>query len=94
MQGEEAKTQTKILNWLKSNGYWVFKTIVCNRNGIMDIIACSPRGRFVGIEVKSRTGQPTKLQSYNIKEVLNRGGIAFVARSLEDVIKNLQQSSF
>lgn len=89
MQGEEAKIQSKILAWLKANGYWVFKTIVCNRNGIMDIICCSPTGQFVGIEVKSRTGQPTKLQSWNIQEVLNRGGIAFIARDLETVKRKL-----
>ncbi len=89
MQGEEAKVQSEILVWLKANGYWVFKTIVCNRNGIMDIIACSPKGMFVGIEVKSRTGQPTKLQTYNIQEVKNRGGIAFIARDLDTVKKIL-----
>ncbi len=85
----ESKIQTKILQWLKKNNYWVFKTILCNRNGIMDIIACSPKGMFVGIEVKSSTGQPSRLQSYNIQEVVNRGGIAFIARSVDDVIKNL-----
>jgi Holliday junction resolvase-like predicted endonuclease len=89
MQGEEAKLQAKILLWLKNNDYWVFKTIICNRNGIMDIIACSPKGRFVGIEVKSKNGTLTKLQSYNISEVVRRGGVSFEARSLETVIKTL-----
>ena len=90
MSGEESKTQAKILVWLKANNYWVFKTIVCNRNGIMDIICCSPKGKFIGIEVKSRTGQPSRLQSWNIQEVLNRGGIAFIARDLDTVKKILE----
>lgn len=86
---EESKTQTAILKWLKANGYWVFKTILCNRNGIMDIICCSPTGRFIGIEVKSRNGKPTKLQEWNIAEVKRRNGIAFIARSLDDVKNRL-----
>jgi len=87
---EEAKTQTKILNWLKANGYWVFKTVVCNRNGIMDIVCCSPTGRFIGIEVKSKNGVVSKLQEWNIKEVTRIGGIAFVARDLQTVIDKLK----
>jgi Holliday junction resolvase-like predicted endonuclease len=89
MQGEEAKLQAKILVWLKANGYWVFKTIVCNRNGIMDIICCSPEGTFIGIEVKSKNGVLSRLQDWNINEVLSRGGIAFEARSLQTVINIL-----
>lgn len=87
---EESKLQTKIIQLLKNNGYWVFKTILCNRKGIMDIIACSPTGEFVGIEVKSRIGKPTKLQSWNILEVQKRGGIAFVANSIEVVKTQLK----
>lgn len=86
----EAKLQTKILKYLKLEGYWVIKTILCNRNGIMDIIACSPRGRFVGIEVKWGNGKPSKLQEYNIAEVTKRNGVAFIAWDLETVVKNLE----
>lgn len=81
----EQKLQTKILSWLKDNGFWVFKTVTCNRSGIMDIIACAPGGRFVGIEVKFGTNKTSKLQDWNIAEVTKRGGLAFVAYSLEDV---------
>ncbi len=86
----EQKIQKKILDWLKANGFWVFKTVVCNRKGIMDIVACSPRGNFVGIEVKFGPGKPTKLQSWNIGQVQERGGIAFVAWDLETVITKLE----
>ena len=81
----EAKVQTKILRYLEANDYWVIKVIVGNKKGIMDIIACSPTGRFVGIEVKFGSNKPSALQSYHIKEVVKRKGIAFVAYSLEDV---------
>lgn len=89
----EQKEQAKILNWLKQQGYWVFKTVTCNRAGIMDIVACSPTGQYVGIEVKYGTNKPTELQKYNINEVQKRGGIAFVAYSLEEVKKWLETNS-
>jgi len=85
----EQKEQAKVLKWLKNNGYWVFKTIECNRAGIMDIIACSPTGKFVGIEMKYGSGKASKLQSWNILEVAKRGGTAFVAWSLEEVKEKL-----
>ena len=89
----EQKLQSKILDWLKANGYWVFKTISCNRSGIMDIIGCTPKGQFLGIEVKFGSNKASKLQSWNILEVQRRGGIAFVAWSLEEVKEALKNAS-
>lgn len=90
MAGEQ-KLQTKILEWLKDHGFWAVKIIVSSRTGTMDIIACSPRGRFVGIEVKHGANKPSALQSYHVKEVQERGGIAFVTWDLETVIFHLQK---
>lgn len=88
--GKEGAVQGKILKWLQDNNFWCFKTIVCSTNGIMDVIACSPKGRFVGIEVKYGSGKPSELQKYHIEEVKRRNGIAFVAWDLETVIYHLQ----
>ena len=81
----EQKVQSKILNWLKDNGFWTVKIITCNRIGVMDIIACSPKGRFIGVEVKWGTNKTSKLQDWNIAEVQKRGGLAFVAYDLDTV---------
>lgn len=86
----EQKEQAKVMNWLKANNYWAIKTIECSRAGIMDIIACSPNGRFIGIEMKYGSGKASKLQSWNILEVAKRGGTAFVAWSLEEVQEKLK----
>ncbi len=86
----EQKLQSKILKWLKDNNFWVFKTIMCNRNGIMDIVGCTPAGKFFGIEVKYGSNKPSKLQTWNIEEVVKRKGIAFVAWDLETVINRLK----
>ena len=85
----EQKTQKKIIDHLKNNGYSVFKTIATNRRGIADIIACSPEGRFVAIEVKFGSNKASELQKKYINEVLDNKGIAFVAYSLEDVLSIL-----
>ena len=81
----ESAIQAAILKWLKKNGFWVFKTISCNRSGIMDIIGCTPQGLFFGIEVKTKVGVASKLQLWNIEEVKERKGIAFIARDLQTV---------
>jgi len=81
----EAKLQRKILEWLKREGHYAFKTITCNRAGIPDIIGCTKTGQFFAIEVKFGKNKPSKLQEWNIQEIKKRGGIAIVAWSLADV---------
>jgi hypothetical protein len=53
--------------------------------GISDIIGVLPDGKFLAIEVKRPDGKLTEAQSNFIFEVNRRGGIAFVARSIDDV---------
>lgn len=87
----EQKLQKKIIDWLEANGYYVVKTIVSNKKGVPDILACSPKGRFIAIEVKYGTNKPSKLQEYNIANITKKGGIAFVTWDLETVIERLQE---
>lgn len=85
----EQRLQKKILDWLKANNYYAFKTIQCNRAGIADIIGCTPHGYFFAIEVKWGKNKASALQKYNVDEVKKRGGISFVAYDLETVITKL-----
>jgi len=85
----ESKLQAKILKWLKANGFYVFKTIVCNRNGVPDIIGCTPKGRFFAIEVKYGANKASKLQEWNLSEINARGGIGILAYDLDIVIESL-----
>jgi len=57
--------------------------------GISDIIGVLNDGRFLAIEVKRPRGKPTKAQQFFIDQVNEAGGLAFVARSLEDVQNEL-----
>ena len=63
---------------------FVWKTHDSYTVGIPDIVACI-RGRFVGFEVKTATGRPSKIQLYRIRQIREAGGIAAVVRSVEEV---------
>jgi hypothetical protein len=56
--------------------------------GIPDIIGCF-KGRFIGIEVKAPNGKVSDYQQQFIDNIVRAGGIAFVARSVDDVIDGL-----
>lgn len=60
------------------------------RKGVSDIIGIY-QGRFLSIEVKSNTGKLSIDQKEWLKDVEFNGGIAFVARSVEDVVNGLSQ---
>ena len=55
--------------------------------GSADIIGIAPCGRFLAIEIKTSKGRPTKEQLRFIEAVNNAGGIAGIARSVEDALK-------
>ena len=86
---QEQRIQSKIMQYLKKEGIYAFKTITLGRKGIPDIIACV-NGRFVAIEVKQPGGRLTELQSWNIKQINDNHGIAFAAYSLDDVKKRIE----
>lgn len=65
------------------------KTIQCNKRGVPDILACSPTGHFVAIEVKYGKGKPSKLQEYNVAKINEKGGTAIIAWSLDEVRRAL-----
>lgn len=61
--------------------------------GASDIIGIAPDGRFLAVEVKTDTGRPTKEQLNFIAAVNRAGGIAGIARSVEDAINLIRSSN-
>ena len=59
--------------------------------GVPDLICCQ-NGRMIGIEVKTLHGRVSPEQEEFIRRINEAGGLAFVARSLDDVIGTLQLS--
>ena len=58
-------------------------------NGVSDIMGCDGNGKIVCIEVKTQTGRASKDQNKFLNKIVGLGGIAFIARSVDDVKENL-----
>lgn len=80
MANRESKIQKKILTAYEVRGFWVVKIVRCNKAGVLDIIACSPKGRFYATEVKDtgKLNEATPLQRRTVLEILSRGGRAAI----------------
>ena len=78
---------------MRHEGAYIVKTIVTNRNGVPDILACF-KGKFIAFEVKQPGKKATELQQYNINEIQKAGGSAYCVHSLDEVkviIENIQK---
>ena len=79
----ESAFQKKVIAFLKAQPnvwyvkYWAGSQYT--KEGIPDILACI-EGVFHGIELKTDTGQPSKLQLYNIRKINDSGGEAYILR--------------
>lgn len=83
----EKKVETEIKKYLDKIGAYYVKIhgSAYMPAGTPDILACH-RGRFIAIEVKKpKGGVVSPLQQLKLSQIHNNGGIAFVARSVEDV---------
>lgn len=89
---KESEIQKKIIDYLESCGAFVVKTMLANKSGIPDIIACY-EGRFIAIEVKTEIGEVTPLQLHKLFVIRKAGGIGIMARSVDDV-KKLMRTAF
>tara|TARA_R110002012_G_scaffold316463_1_gene531470 strand:- start:8924 stop:9163 length:240 start_codon:yes stop_codon:yes gene_type:complete len=65
----EQQIQSKRIQELESEGYYVLKLIKTNKNGIPDLIAIKPNAEVLFSEVKKPTGKVSKLQEYRLKEL-------------------------
>jgi len=60
------------------------------RPGVPDIVM-SCAGRFVGIEVKTKTGRQSQSQKQAEQDIKSAGGEYHIARSVDDVRKVIEQ---
>lgn len=105
----EKAIENQILNYLKSRRIFAHKVKTVGTydpkikrfrassgmymKGVADIIGIFNH-RFLAIEVKSAKGTLTLDQRVYLQSVLDNGGIAFVARSVEDVEEKLKHWGF
>ena len=104
-QKPEKQIQNEILEWLEKKGFFCWRnnniglfdvyTGKFRRKGkyqvlgVSDILGLMKDGRLIAIEVKSRIGRITENQQNFLDKVNENGGVGFLARSIEDVEKNL-----
>ena len=79
----ESSIQSKIIKWLKSDGYFVTKLMGTSTNGIPDVLAIK-NGKTIFVEVKRPGRKAEPLQEYRMKELNMKGALAFVAHSVEE----------
>lgn len=84
----EKNIENKIKNYLKSKGAYCVKYHgnKFSQVGVADLLVCY-KGKFLAIEIKNEIGKTSPLQDVNIELVKKAGGISFVARSVDDVRK-------
>ena len=103
--GNEVAIQRSILEYLAYRGFFVWRTnnlpvfdTRYNRyrafpkyamRGLSDLCGVLPDGKFLAIEVKTKKGQASKWQDEFLQQVAAHGGVAFVARSIDDVVLGL-----
>ncbi len=87
---KERQITDAIRGLLKSLGifHWKNHGGPMGAKGIADILGCY-RGRLLAIEVKAPKGKVSYDQQRFIDNVNAAGGLAFVARSIDDVIAGL-----
>ena len=90
MHLKEKDVTDEIRQYLKIRGVWHYKQWqgLGSMAGVSDIIGIY-KGRYLAIEVKGPKGQVTEKQQRFIDRVNIEGGLAFVARGVEDVIERL-----
>jgi hypothetical protein len=87
---EEAQLTRSIRQLLRSLGifHWKVWGGPMSTPGVPDLICCF-KGRLVGIEIKAEKGIVSDYQKEFIDRINKAGGLAFVARSVDDVIEGL-----
>lgn len=87
----ESKVQSECIKLLDEFGYVTCKIIVANKGGVLDIIACSPNGRYVEIEVKFGSNKMSALQTLRQQAVIGNKGISFTVYSKLELIEELKK---
>ncbi len=62
--------------------------------GSPDIIGILPDGKFLGIEVKGTGGVVSSSQTIFLDHINKLGGLAFVAYSIDDVVKHFKANGY
>lgn len=68
----ESNIQARIIKRLETQGFYIIKLVLTNKNGIPDLL-CLKDGKAFFIEVKRPGEKPRPLQEFRINELRNLG---------------------
>ena len=83
---QESKLQKKVKNSLKRKGWLVVKIILCSQNGWPDLMALSPEGKWVLLEMKATRERLKPLQEYVHSLIRDNRGVVYMIDSWEDYL--------
>lgn len=102
---KESELKSEVIRLLKLKGIFCWnnrnvgvynpktgKYIPSPVRGVPDIIGVLPNGRMIAIEVKTRRGQLTVYQKEFLMQLEHNNALVGVVRSIEDVVKLLEQA--
>lgn len=86
----EARLSRQIQKAIKEKGAWCYKVWGNEMTpaGIPDIVGVY-KGQFLGVEVKTATGNLSDIQRYRIAVMRQHGAMVVVARSVGDALQML-----
>lgn len=74
----------------EKRGFWRKNNNIYAINGQSDIVGVLPDGKLLAIEVKGKKTRVSLDQEHFIHCVKEKDGVAFIARSIQDVIDGLE----
>src|SRR6267154_5037238 len=102
---KESVYQKAILEYLQAKGILVWRNhstgiynpkgggfIPLGKPGVSDILGILPNGRFLAIEVKTPKGKLSENQIFFLDDINIRGGLAFMAITIDDVEKEFKRN--
>jgi Holliday junction resolvase len=89
----ESNIQRKIVAYLKQLGYCAFKVDSSSTVGLCDLVAISPDGVVLFLEIKTATGRLSKMQEHVIKKLRTNNANCYVVRSVAEVKTILEASN-
>ena len=90
----EQDIQKDILLFLEKMGFLAIKHNnigIYARAGVPDLLCCSNKGIFIGIEVKRPGQKPKPIQQAFLNIINDLGGVGIMATSVEDVETQLKE---
>lgn len=86
--------------WRNNSGLAMFagksgkpRPVRFGKQGQADILGYMPDGRFVAVECKASDGKATPDQEEFLADVRRAGGVAILARSLDELIAGLEAAN-